>query len=529
MSKVLELKDLDIFIDSNEKKDIVKNINLEIHQGQTVALVGESGSGKSMTAHSILQLLPQSANFKVNGDINFEDRNILEYSQRELLGLRGNHISMIFQEPMSALNPLHTVFEQIAEIITIHKPMNKKDLQNRVYELLEKVELQKYGNLEKIARAYPHELSGGQRQRVMIAIAIANNPKLLIADEPTTALDLTIQYQILNLLKKLQEEYKMSILLITHDLAVVRRYSDYIYVINQGNIVEKNYTDELFESPKEEYTKNLLANNIEVNPYDKTNKETVLEIKNLSVKFPITKGIFKRVVDHFVAVNDISFTLLKGECFGIIGESGSGKSTLSQAILRLQDSLGDIKFLDKDIKALNKKELNKFRSDMQIVFQDPFNSLNPRMSILSIISEGLDIHTDLSKEQKEQEVIKILETVKLPKDSIHRYPHEFSGGQRQRIAVARALVLKPKLLILDEPTSALDRQVQFELLTLLKEIQKKHNLTYIFISHDLEVIQGICNRVGVMKEGVMVESNETAELFTNPNHEYTKELIEASK
>lgn len=529
MSKVLELKNLDIFIDSNEKKSIVEKINLEIHQGQTVALVGESGSGKSMTAHSILQLLPQSANFKVNGNIYFEDKNILEFTKQELLNLRGNQISMIFQEPMSALNPLHTVFDQIAEIITIHKPMNKINLEKRVYELLEKVELQKYGNLEKIAKAYPHELSGGQRQRVMIAIAIANNPKLLIADEPTTALDLTIQYQILNLLKKLQEEYKMSILLITHDLAVVRRYSDFIYVINQGQIVEKNYTNELFEAPKEEYTKNLLANDLEANPFDKTNKETILKIKELSVKFPITKGVFKRVVNHFVAVNKVNFELLKGECFGVIGESGSGKSTLSQAILRLQDSLGDIKFLDKDIKSLDKKELNKFRSNMQIVFQDPFNSLNPRMSIFSIISEGLDIHTNLTKKQKEQEVLRMLKIVKLPEDTIHRFPHEFSGGQRQRIAVARALILKPKLLILDEPTSALDRQVQFELLELLKEIQKEHDLTYIFISHDLEVIQGICNRVGVMKQGNMLEINETTELFTNPTNEYTKELIEASK
>lgn len=529
MSKVLELKNLDIFIDSSEKKSIVEKINLQINEAQTVALVGESGSGKSMTAHSILQLLPKNANFKVSGDIHFENKNLLEYSQRELLNLRGNHISMIFQEPMSALNPLHTVFEQIAEIISIHKALNKSTLEKKVYELLEKVELQKYGNLEKIARAYPHELSGGQRQRVMIAIAIANNPKLLIADEPTTALDLTIQYQILNLLKKLQKEYKMSILLITHDLAVVKKYSDFIYVINKGQIVEKNYTKELFQAPKEQYTKNLLANNLKANPYDKTNKETILEINNLNVKFPITKGIFKRVVDNFIAVNNISFNLLKGECFGIIGESGSGKSTLCQAILRLQESYGEIKFLNKDIKALNKKELNKFRASMQIVFQDPFNSLNPRMSIFSIISEGLDIHTNLSKEEKEKEVLKILETVKLPKDSIYRFPHEFSGGQRQRIAVARALILKPKLLILDEPTSALDRQVQFELLELLKQIQKKHDLTYIFISHDLEVIQGICNRVGVMKEGLMLEMNETDKLFLNPAHSYTKELIEASK
>lgn len=529
MTNILEIENLDIYIDNSEQKQIVKDINIQIKQAQTFALVGESGSGKSMIAHSILKLLPSEANMKAKGQVKFQNRNILEYSKQELLGLRGNEISMIFQEPMTALNPLHTVFEQIAEIIMIHNPLRKKALENRVYELLEKVELHKYGTLEKIAKSYPHELSGGQRQRVMIAIAIANNPKLLIADEPTTALDLTIQFQILNLLKKLQEEFKMSILLITHDLNVVKKYADFIYVINQGYIVEKNYTKELFNSPKENYTKALLADNLSANTFDKTNKPIVLEIENLSVKFPITKGIFKKVVDHFIAVNKINFQLLQGECLGIIGESGSGKSTLSQAILRLQESHGKIKFLNKDIKELNNKQMQNIRSKMQIVFQDPFNSLNPRMSVFSIISEGLDIHTKLTKEQKQLEVEKILEIVKLPKDSIHRFPHEFSGGQRQRIAVARALILKPKLLILDEPTSALDRQVQFELLKLLKTIQKDHNLSYIFISHDLEVVKSICNTVAVMKEGSFVEIEETTTLFSNPKHSYSKELIQASK
>ncbi len=528
MKTILKCENLGIKIEGSQSKQIVKNINLSILKSQTVALVGESGSGKSMTAHAILNILPSSANFQMDGQILFEEKNLLEYTSHDMLSLRGNQISMIFQEPMSALNPLHTVFGQIAEIITIHNPMSEKNIKERVYELLEKVELQKYGKLEKIASSYPHELSGGQRQRVMIAIAISNNPILLIADEPTTALDLTIQYQILNLLKKIQKDYQMSILLITHDLTVVKKYSDFIYVIHKGRIVEKNTTQELFSNPSNEYTKELLKNRLEVSDYNSAGKEEVMNIKNLSVKFPIKKGIFQRIVDNFVAVEDISFSLLKGECFGIIGESGSGKSTLAQAILRLVDSNGEIYFLNKNINALNTKDLRNIRSHMQIVFQDPFNSLNPRMSIFSIISEGLDIHSTLSNEEKIDMVLTILDDVDMPKDCIYKYPHEFSGGQRQRIAVARALILKPKLLILDEPTSALDRQVQFLLLDLLKKIQKKYDLTYIFISHDLEVIQGICNRVAVMKEGNIVEQNNTQELFSNPEHSYTKELIQAS-
>jgi len=528
MKPVLKCENLNIKIEGSRTKQIVQDINLSILKSQTVALVGESGSGKSMMAHAILNILPTSANFKMDGKILFEDKNLIDYTPRELLYLRGNKISMIFQEPMSALNPLHTVFQQISEIVTIHNPLGEKNLKARVYELLEKVELQKYGKIEKIAASYPHELSGGQRQRVMIAIAIANNPILLIADEPTTALDLTIQYQILNLLKKLQEDSQMSILLITHDLTVVKKYSDFIYVIHKGKIVEKNYTPELFQNPTNQYTKDLLKNRLEKSDYNSTGKEKIIEIKNLSVKFPIKKGIFQRVVDNFVAVDEISFSLLQGECFGIIGESGSGKSTLAQAILRLVDSNGDINFLNQNINELNKIDLRNIRSDMQIVFQDPYNSLNPRMSIFSIISEGLDIHTTLSKEEKTDLVLTILGDVDMPKDCIYKYPHEFSGGQRQRIAVARALILKPKLLILDEPTSALDRQIQFLLLDLLKKIQKKYDLTYIFISHDLEVIQGICNRVAVMKEGNIVEQNNTQELFCHPEHPYTKELIEAS-
>lgn len=520
MENILHVNDLNLNIGD---KSIVKNISLKVKKGQIVALVGESGSGKSMIAYSALKLYPSGANVSVKGEIKFLDKDILSLSEEKLQKLRGEGMAMIFQEPMSALNPLHTVFSQISEMIYIHHS-NLKDIDKKVNELLKKVELDKYGNLEKIAKSYPHELSGGQRQRVMIAMAIANNPKILIADEPTTALDVTIQYQILDLLKKLQNEFDMSILLITHDLGVVKRFSEYIYVINKGKIIEHNATNELFANPKHSYTKELLKKHLHVNEF-KDNNKIVLHVKNLSVKFPIKRGVLQRVVDNFIAVKDVNFDLKQGECFGIIGESGSGKSTLANALLRLENSEGIIKFLDIDIKNLNKKELRKLRLKMQIVFQDPFNSLNPRMSIYSIISEGLDIHTNLSKKQKEKEVIEILKEVDMPKDSIYRFPHEFSGGQRQRIAVARALILKPKLLILDEPTSALDRQVQFSLLSLLKKLQIKHDLTYIFISHDLEVIRSICNKVAVMKKGKFVEQNEANELFSNPQHEYTKELV----
>ena len=522
MNNNLEIKKLNININSNT---VVSDINISIKPSQIVALVGESGSGKSLIASSILKLLPNNASFDIDGKIIFDDKNILTLNQKELLSLRGNKISIIFQEPMSALNPLHKVFDQISEIIEVHNFIDKKNLKNKVYELLKQVELDKNNNLEKIANAYPHELSGGERQRVMIAMAIANNPKILIADEPTTALDISIQFQILNLLTRLKDNYNMSILLITHDLNIVKKFADYIYILKEGKIIEENFTQNLFSNPQNDYTKLLLFKDTQIKEFNLDNNKEILTVNKIQVKFPIKKGLLRNVKSNFLAVNDVSFSLFEGECLGIIGESGSGKSTLAQAILQLIKYEGNIKFLDFNLEKLNNKELKKLRSNIQIVFQDPFNSLNPRMSIYSIVSEGLDIHTNYTKDIKEKMVLDILEIVGLPKDAIHRYPHEFSGGQRQRIAVARALILKPKLLILDEPTSALDKQVQFELINFLNRLQKEFNLSYIFISHDLEVIQKICNRVLVMKNGSIFENIKIDKLHTDSKNEYTQELI----
>ncbi len=505
------------------KKCILKDINLRVKKAQSVALVGQSGSGKSMLGLSVLKLLPNHANPK--GEILFENQDIL--LSKNIRNLRGKDIAIVFQEPMSALNPLHKIKHQIKEmILTHHQNIKGVDggVDGEVIRLLKRVELDRHGDVNTIANSYIHELSGGQRQRVLIAMAIANKPKLLIADEPTTALDVSIQKQILKLLQKLKDELDMSLLLITHDLSIVKEFSDFAYVINKGEMVEQNETKKLFASPQESYTKDLLKK-YNFKPTVIDHEKTILRVRNLSVNFPIKKGIFKRVVSHFKAVDKVSLELNEGENIGIIGESGSGKSTLANALLMLQKSEGDIEFLGQDLKKLDKKSLRAMRSKFQIVFQDPFGCLNPRLNIFDIISEGLNIHTKLSKEEKLKRVKNILNEVELSEDCIHRYPHEFSGGERQRIAIARALVLNPTLLILDEPTSALDRQVQFSLLKLLKDLQIKHKLSYIFISHDLEVIKALSNTIAVMQNGKIIELKKAKELFENPSHPYTQKLI----
>ncbi len=495
----------------------VTNASIDIPKGKIVALVGESGSGKSVTAMSVLSLLPPNA-WHPNGQIKLADNELLSLSERKLRRIRGEKISMIFQEPMTALNPLHTIGKQIGETLLIHQ--GKKDYKKQVIELLHQVEL---GELENRLNAYPYELSGGQRQRVMIAMAIANKPDFLIADEPTTALDVTVQKQILALLVKLQKERNMGILLITHDLTIVRQIADKVYVMQNGEIVEHNTTAELFANPAHPYTQKLLASEpkgeaIAVNPANRT----ILNTENLKVHFPIKKGIFLKAKTYIKAVDGVSIDLKQGHTLGVVGESGSGKSTLAYAILKLVKSEGGIVFsTDSDGEA-------DFRKEVQIVFQDPYSSLNPRMSIGDIVTEGLTVHNICPKNERDGLLDKVLEEVGLSPDIKHRFPHEFSGGQRQRISIARAIILKPKVIILDEPTSALDVSVQAQIIDLLKELQKKYHMSYIFISHDLRVVKAISHHVIVMKGGKIIEEGTTQDIFHTPQNEYTKELLDAA-
>lgn len=504
----------------------VHDVSFDIYPGQTLALVGESGSGKSVTAHSVLRLLPYPVAHHPFGEIYYGGKDLLKADEKSLRKVRGNRISMIFQEPMSSLNPLHTVERQINEVLAVHKGLNKKDARARTLELLSLVGIPEP---EKRLGSYPHELSGGQRQRVMIAMALANEPELLIADEPTTALDVTVQLKILDLLKELQQKLGMALLLISHDLNLVRKIAHRVCVMYQGRVVEENDCATLFKDPRHEYTQQLLAADPSGEPVPiEPGAKEILRAEQVRVWFPIKKGVLKRTVDHVKAVTDISFSLAQGQTLGIVGESGSGKTTLGMALLRLLDSTGVIECNGHRLDNLSQNEVRPLRREFQVVFQDPFGSLSPRMSIGQIVSEGLEIHRIGTAAEREQMVIQALQEVGLNPDTRHRYPHEFSGGQRQRVSIARALVLKPKLILLDEPTSALDRTVQGQVVELLRNLQQKYNLSYLFISHDLAVVKVLSHQLMVIRHGQVVEQGPAGEIFASPQHDYTRQLLDAA-
>ncbi|WP_024695329.1 ABC transporter ATP-binding protein [Pseudomonas syringae] len=518
---LIEIRDLSIAF-SGQK--VVSNLSLDIRAGECLALVGESGSGKSVTAHSILQLLPGSGTV-TTGSITYRGQQLVGADDRTLRELRGNRIAMIFQEPMTSLNPLHTVAKQIGETLLLHRGMGGRAAQKRILELLELVGIQQP---HKRLKAYPHELSGGQRQRVMIAMALACEPELLIADEPTTALDVTVQRKILLLLKELQQRLGMSLLLISHDLNLVHSVAQRVCVMRAGEIVEQADCQSLFKAPQHPYSRLLLDAEPAGEPLPRDAREKVLEVDHLKVWFSLTGGIFRRHKEYLKAVDDISLSIERGKTLGIVGESGSGKSTLGQAILRLLDSRGSIRFRGHALDSLSQKQMRPWRKEMQVVFQDPYGSLSPRMSVAQIVGEGLEMHGGLDSVQCDVEVIRALEEVGIDPQSRHRYPHEFSGGQRQRIAIARALVLKPALILLDEPTSALDRTVQKQVVALLRELQEKHGLTYLFISHDLAVVKALAHDVIVVKDGKVVEQGASHAVFDSPQHPYTQELLAAA-
>ena len=526
MSEILKVRDLSIsFAVRDDSFLAVDNINFYIQRTQTMALVGESESGKSVTAISILQLLPRpQASYSNNYSILFDGKEVIDAPAKELIKIRGNIISMVFQEPMTSLNPYHRVGDQITESIILHSNKSKADADKEAKKLMTLVEID---DVDRRFSAYPHELSGGQRQRIMIAMALVNEPDLLIADEPTTALDVTIQAQILDLMTKLQKELGMSILFITHDLVLVEKFSDQVCVMKDGKIVEKGNTLEVFKDPQHDYTKKLL--DAEPQPKDKfsSNDSVLLDIKNLNVFYNIpSSNPFKK--DRFHAVKDISFSIKANSTIGLVGESGSGKSTLGRAIASLIPFEGSIIYDGKDISINSAQESKNLKKDIQIVFQDPYGSLSPRMTIGEIVGEGLGVHFSYSKEEKNQRIDKVLNDVGINPSQKSKYPHEFSGGQRQRIAIARSLIMSPAFMILDEPTSALDRSIQIQVIKLLKDLQDEYSLTYLFISHDLKVIRSMSDEIFVMKQGRIVEAGSASEVFDNPKEEYTRKLLNAA-
>jgi microcin C transport system ATP-binding protein len=525
-NKLLEVRDLGVTFGTNPVP-AVEGASFSLDKGETLALVGESGSGKTVTALSILQLLPYPLARHPAGSIRFAGEELIGAPAERLRQIRGNRIAMVFQEPMTSLNPLHRVERQIGEILTLHKKLPENLVRKRVLELLLLVGL---SEAEKRLGAFPHELSGGQRQRVMIAMALANEPDLLIADEPTTALDVTIQAQILALLKDLKAKLGMALLLITHDLNIVRKMADRVCVMTEGHIVEQGPVDEVFANPQHEYTRKLLAAEPRGRPGPApAGAPLIAEVDDLKVWYPIKTGLLRRVTDNIKAVDGVSFVLHEGHTLGVVGESGSGKTTLGLAFLRLIESRGAIRFAGRPIEGLSSTALRPLRRQMQVVFQDPFGSLSPRMSIAEIVGEGLAVHErERSPEARDRLVLEALDEVGLDPESRFRYPHEFSGGQRQRVAIARALVLKPRLIVLDEPTSALDMSVQAQIVDLLRELQLRHKLAYIFISHDLRVIRALADEVLVMKEGKIVEQGPADGLFDRPQQDYTKALMAAA-
>ena len=526
--ELLRIKDLSVSFGRGDREvRAVRNISFNIGQGETVALVGESGSGKSVTALSVMQLLPYPMAWHPGGSITFNGVEMVGAEESALSKIRGDRIGIIFQEPMTSLNPLHTIEKQVGEIIFLHKQLDRDIARRRIIELLQQVGL---AEAESRLQAYPHQLSGGQRQRVMIAMALANDPDLLIADEPTTALDVTIQAQILALLKDLQRQRNMSMLLITHDLGIVRKVADRVCVMTEGRIVEQGATQQIFDQPQHSYTQHLLAAEPGGKPTTAAaDTPIVMQTDDLKVWFPIKRGIMRRVVGHVKAVDGISVEVREGHTVGVVGESGSGKTTLAMGLLRLEKGAGPIVFLGNDIQGLGWKELRPMRRQMQIVFQDPYGSLSPRMSIGQIIEEGLLVHEpQLDYEQRRKIIDDALIEVGLDPATQDRYPHEFSGGQRQRVAIARAMVLKPRFVVLDEPTSALDMSVQAQIVDLLRDLQQRHKLAYLFISHDLKVVRALADEVIVMRQGKVVEQGPADRIFNTPQEPYTKALIAAA-